>query len=190
MKLHLIYIVALFITLSDCCAQNSERKDSVFTAFRCNTSQLEPFYLLKGSHFFRVECDTVFVINKVQRDIYRLRGTLIAEQTQKGSLQASVISSYEKSLLGSEEALSRLYNQYQKLDSTSQSFAKDTKGQLGKTAVELQNVSTHLESASEHIDSLEKAIKEERRKTFWQKILIGAGGVGIGLVVGILASGG
>lgn len=141
----------------------------------------EPFIVKKDSlYVFRTP--DVYLVNKKSflaiKNVYQ--STINQDKMTK-----DLIEKYTETLRRNIDLERRLEINFTQSDSLDQIVYLKTQATLSNTQKVLDYTLNSLEKATHSLDLVEKATKRERRKTVFEKVLIGVAGVGLGVLIGI-----
>ncbi len=150
-----------------------------------SSSFATPNFYLRGMTL-KLECDTAYLINTQRMGFYRSLHENIKNNTGLEEKCQELIKSYEKSLQEDNirfKALSENCTKSQKISdelvSKTQTTLRQTDATLAKTQQDLKDINLKL-------NDVDKKLRAAKLNSLKQKILVGAGGVGIGLLLGLL----
>lgn len=133
-----------------------------------------------------VSCDSVIVLSNAQ---YRyLKAVLKAyKDTTEIARYEQLITSYEQSIKTSKADYDKLLANARKTEQASFALIDRSLATLDGTQKILNYTQTSLDQSIKSLEATEKLLKKQRRATIGQKLLVGIGGAGIGLLLGIIA---
>lgn len=134
----------------------------------------------------QVSCDSVIVLSNAQ---YRyLKSVLKAyKDTAEIARYEKLIQSYEESIKTSKADYDKLLANAKKTEQISFGLIDRSLATLDGTQKILNYTQTSLDHSIKSLEATEKLLKKQRRATIGQKVLVGIGGAGIGLLLGIIA---
>ncbi|MGQ0826947.1 MAG: hypothetical protein ACT4ON_00995 [Bacteroidota bacterium] len=181
------YILAVFLTLAlvNVNAQESTiKKDSIIILdSKFGITNTDPIPYLNGITI-KSNCDTVYVINKLRFANYEAaRRYIMNSRTNK-----ELIAQYEKALNEQDKYYKELMKSYTQADSISQNLIKDTREDLQGVSANLKNACTSIDSVNTKLDDVQKLIKKQKWESLKQKLMVGFGGLGAGVLVGVIIS--
>lgn len=97
-----------------------------------------------------------------------------------------LIASYARSLQETQRAYEGLLEQYQAADRLSAQTLRHTQLSLGQLSRTLDQTQYALAQTSHHLAAAEAEARVARRRSLVRRMAYGAGGVGVGLVLGLL----
>ncbi len=141
----------------------------------------EPLSVKKDSlYIFRTP--EVFLVNKKSflaiKNVYQ--STIDQDKMTK-----ELIERYTKTLRRNIDLERRLKINFTKTDSLDLIVYEKTQATLDNTQRALDYTISSLDKATNSLELVEKASKRQRRKSLFQKILIGAAGIGAGILIGV-----
>jgi len=141
----------------------------------------EPFSVKKDSlYVFRTS--DVYLVNKKSflaiKNVYQ-------STINQDNMTKDIIEKYTETLRRNIDLERRLEINFTQSDSLDQIVYLKTQATLNNTQKALDYTLNSLEKATHSLDLVEKATKRERRKTVFEKVLIGVAGVGLGVLIGI-----
>jgi hypothetical protein len=131
------------------------------------------------------QCDTMYIINKHRYVLYEKAADVIREKKYVNACNV-LIQNYEDRLQAQNKAFNQLYNNYIKLDSVSQRTISDTKNSLIQVNNTIASAQNNIVVVDKKMDDLKKTINQQRRQSFFDKILYGLGGVAVGILGGLI----
>ncbi|NHN24086.1 hypothetical protein FIA58_000220 [Flavobacterium jejuense] len=141
----------------------------------------EPFIVKQDSLYLFRTAD-VYLVNKKSflaiKNVYQ--STINQDKMTK-----DLIEKYTETLSRNIDLERRLEINFTQTDSLDQIVYEKTQATLNNTQKALDYTVKSLESATTSLELVEKATKRERRKTVFEKVLIGVAGVGVGILIGI-----
>ncbi len=141
----------------------------------------EPLTVKKDSLYIFKTPD-IFLVNKKSflaiRNVYQ--STIDQDKMTK-----ELVEKYTQTLRRNIDLERRLQINFTKSDSLDQIIYQKTQTTLTNTQKALDYTINSLEKATNSLELVEKASKKQRRKTVFEKILIGIAGVGAGVLVGV-----
>lgn len=141
----------------------------------------EPF-IVKQDSLYVFRTPDVYLVNKKSflaiKNVYQ--STINQDKMTK-----DLIEKYTETLRRNIDLERRLEINFTQSDSLDQIVYLKTQATLQNTQKALDYTLNSLEKATNSLDLVEKASKRERRKTVFEKVLIGVAGVGLGVLIGI-----
>jgi ElaB/YqjD/DUF883 family membrane-anchored ribosome-binding protein len=136
----------------------------------------------------RVECDTAWILNSTR---YRLMLQAMDFVLKKDPNQGlKMIDQYEKSLKLCTDNYNELMTTHQMMaDECSQNMHANI-ATIQEIRFNLEKAQTHLKDANDQLAETQKTLEKQNKKNKRNTWLIGAGGLGLGLLVGALIIGG
>jgi len=133
-----------------------------------------------------VNTDSIHLVNNKRFLFYEeLRGVIRAEDNCNEQIQ-TVIAKYEASLERNEEGFNNLLENCNKSSDLTARLLETTELSLQNTKSLLTDTQTSLAHANDLLKEANKVRKQSRRKNTLEKVLIGAGGTALGILVGVL----
>jgi len=133
-----------------------------------------------------VNTDSIHLVNNKRFLFYEeLRGVIRAEDNCNDQIQ-TVITKYEVSLERNEQGFNNLLENCNKSSDLTTRLLETTELSLQNTKSLLTDTQTSLAHANDLLAEANKVRKASRRKNTLEKILIGAGGTALGVLVGVL----
>lgn len=185
----------LGISLCCCCLSlNAQEADSVqgvdsikVIPADFSVSTGKPLLFAKNS-ILRIEADSVYVMNPIRYKFYRDLHQSIFSTDSLSDACRQVIKSYEQSLTESQKMFDALLENYDKAHNISIELVDRTQASLVQTEKTLELTQIALRNASFSLDQANKSIKQKKWNSIAKKLLVGAGGVGVGVLIGVLAA--
>ncbi len=136
-----------------------------------------------------VNADSIHLVNNKRFLFYEeLRDVIRLEDNCNDQIQ-EVIAKYEASLERNENDFNSLLDNCNKTSDLTTRVLETTELSLANTKSLLTDTQTSLAHANDLLKEANKARKASRRKATWEKVLIGAGGAAVGILVGALVIG-
>lgn len=134
-----------------------------------------------------VTCDSIIVLSTGQYKILKeIRKDYIkSEEIEK---YEKLIASYEESIKTSKADYDKLLENTKKTEQISFGLIDRSLSTLDGTQKILNYTQTSLDHSIKSLEAADKLLKQQRRKTLGQKLLVGIGGAGVGILTGILLS--
>lgn len=133
-----------------------------------------------------VTCDSIIVLSTGQ---YKILKDIRKEYTKSDDIikYEKLIASYEQSVKTSKADYDKLLENAKKTEQISFGLIDRSLATLDGTQKILNYTQTSLDQSIKSLEATEKLLKKQRRATIGQKVLVGIGGAGIGLLLGIIA---
>jgi hypothetical protein len=179
MKKHFFFYV-LFLFANSLVAQNEVVIKSDFSS-----SYTTPRFYLSGTTL-KLECDTAYLINAQRMGFYRNLHENIKNNTGLEEKCQELIKSYEKSLQEDNLRFKALSENCTKSQKISDELIAKTQTTLRQTDATLAKTQQDLKDINLKLDDVDKKLRAAKFNSLKQKILVGAGGVGVGLLLGLL----
>lgn len=134
----------------------------------------------------QVSCDSVVVLSIPQ---YKILKDVLKEYKKSDEITKyeKLIASYEESIKTSKADYDKLLENTKKTEQISFGLIDRSLATLDGTQKILNYTQTSLDHSIKSLEATEKLLKKQRRATIGQKVLVGIGGAGIGLLLGIIA---
>ena len=132
-----------------------------------------------------LDCDSVYLMNKATYAFFML----IYQNLFSNDLDlvcSNLLQSYEERLQQSHETYQKLLANCKETEKVSFDMMNDTRKSLESTQKTLDYTQLTLDQTLQTLESANKYMKKERSKSIFEKVLLGVGGLGIGLVIGVL----
>ncbi|HVD99083.1 MAG TPA: hypothetical protein VNB90_12825 [Cytophagaceae bacterium] len=181
MKKIFILFLALFAFQNTIQAQDN--KTIILSDTFCVSTQ-KPKPLVPGM-LVGTTCDTLYIINKHRYQLYEQAAKVIRDKKYMSTCDV-VIQNYEQRLQAQNIAFEKLYHDYIALDSISQSTITQTKNSLVQVDGKLAGVQDGIGNVDQKIGDIQKTLNAQRRKSFFDKILYGVGGIAVGILGGLI----
>jgi hypothetical protein len=177
--LFLFFVLINFAAL----AQTSNVETIVLSDTFC-ISPHKPLPFKAGS-IIQTSCDSTYMINNMRFKLYERSVEIIRDKKYVNTCKV-LMDNYEQRLAEQNKAFNKLYGDYIKLDSVSHNVIADTKNNLIQVNSTLVKAQTDITSVNVKMDQIKNTINEQRKKSFFDKILYGTGGVAVGILLGLL----
>ena len=154
----------------------------------CDSKSIQVNRLFKGQSVTS-PCDTLFYMNKSTFKIFNDKYNAIKKEDIKALIKAynDERKLYENRIDQQQSEYDSLYHKYDQLMVGSQTFVDKGNAKIDSINASLANSKEFLTNASTTLEELQKTIKKERRLSTLHKILAGFAGLGIGILVGVVA---
>ncbi|WP_024768071.1 hypothetical protein [Aquimarina macrocephali] len=141
----------------------------------------EPFIVKKDSlYVFRTP--DIFLVNKKSflaiKNVYQ-------STIEQDKMTKELVEKYSQTLRRNIDLERSLKINFAKNDSLDRMVYQKTQATLQNTQKALDYTVNSLEKATSSLELVDKTIKRQRRKTVFEKILIGVAGIGAGLLIGV-----
>jgi hypothetical protein len=131
-----------------------------------------------------IEADSIFIVNANRYHFYRdIHQNILSSDD---SACSQLLNSYEARINNFEMRYQELANNSQETQVVTLGILEESMEELEKTKIDLEEAQLGLQESREGLDEAKKELRKERSSYTKKKILIGAGGLLIGLVLGIL----
>ncbi|MFL5728794.1 MAG: hypothetical protein ACJ75J_04830 [Cytophagaceae bacterium] len=164
-------------------AQTNTGKEITLSDTFCFSNH-KPLPFVTGTRIYTL-CDTLYIINKHRYMLYEKAADVIRDKKYINTCNV-LIQNYEDRLQAQNKAFYALYDNYIKLDSVSQRSITDTKNSLVQVNNTIASAQNNIVVVDKKMDDLKKTINEQRRKSFFDKILYGIGGIAVGILGGLI----
>jgi hypothetical protein len=181
MKKNILFIL-IFLAFNATAQINTEQVLILSDTFCFSTQKPKP--IIAGTKVMS-PCDTVYIINKHRYLLYEKAANVVRDP-KYFSTCSLLVQNYEDRIQAQNKAFTSLYNNYIKLDSISQKTITDTRNSLVQVNNTLISAQTNIGVVDKKMDGLKDTINQQRRKSFFDKIIYGVGGVALGILGGIV----
>jgi hypothetical protein len=183
----LISSAFLTLLLVNANAQESAlKKDSVLVlADTFCMSNLAPVPYLRGT-VVKLNCDTAYIINKMRLAKYEAARKFILNSNNRTNRE--LMERYEAALDEQDKYYKELLKSYGQSDSISQNLIKGTRNDLLGVSTNLKNACSSIDTVNSKLDDVQALIKKQKWESLKQKILVGFGGLGAGILIGIVVA--
>ena len=178
----IIFLILLTLSLKSIAQTNSEKTITLSDTFCFSNNK--PFIFMPGIKVNTL-CDTLYIINKHRYDLYEKAAAIIKDKKYVNTCNV-LIQNYEDRLQAQNVAFNKLYGDYIKQDSLSRKTIADTKNSLIQVSNTISSTQTNIGIVDKKMDVLTTTIKEQRRKSFFDKILYGIGGIAVGALGAVI----
>ncbi|MFY7671177.1 hypothetical protein ACOSP6_08805 [Tenacibaculum sp. MEBiC06402] len=138
--------------------------------------------LVKQDSLYRFKTSEIYLVNKksflAMKSIYQ--ATIDQDKMTK-----ELVERYSATLTRNVELERKLKLNFQESDSLDQKIYERNQITLDRTQKALDYTIESLDKATKSLDIIEKEGKRQRRKSIFEKILIGTAGIGVGILVGL-----
>jgi hypothetical protein len=139
----------------------------------------------KAGSIIQTTCDSTYMINKMRYKLYERSVQMVRDNKYMNTCKA-LKENYEERIDAQDKAFNKLYKDYIKLDSVSRNVITETRTSLIQVNNTLSKAGEDLASVDTKMGEIKKTINEQRKQSFFDKILYGTGGVAVGVLVGLL----
>ena len=152
--------------------------------FKISNNLYEKPMLLNKNDKVLISIDEAYLINKKRFMLY--------EEAKKSVLNMNfgvantMIKEYENSLRNSEKAYKSLYEQYQKANENCEKTINLTQKTLKNQSQFLEDTKASLKLVQQELDATNEILKKEQKKGFKSKLIWGASGTVLGMVLAII----
>ncbi len=180
MKTHILF--ALFtVLLLPLHAQDAARLTVIGPDYALSTDS--PLCFTSGDTLL-IRCDSVYVINTERYRIYTACLRALREDNEQPC--GRLLQAYEDRLREHDESYRLLLANCRETEKVSDEMLSYTRASLENTLATLDHTQQTLDRSLEGLRQTEELLRRQQNRQTGQKFLIGAGGVGLGILVGIL----
>ncbi len=180
---YLVILMALLGFYSKIFSQSNSTIHSIGEEYCASTDS--PKLFQKGDTLI-IDCDSVYIINKIRYKFYKDMHKATVEESDAPCKDILLV--YENRLKEHEDAYSKILNNCKKTEQVSLDLIDYTQESLMNTQKSLQYTQQTLDYSIQSLDKANKLIKKEKQASKFEKVLIGIGGAGIGILTGVLIS--
>ena len=141
----------------------------------------EPLEVKKDSLYI-FKTSEVFLVNKKSFSAIK---NVYQSTINKDKMTKELVDKYTQTLKRNMDLERKLVANFGKSDSLDAVVYQKTQATLAHTQKALDYTVNSLENASKSLELVEKARKQQRTKSIFEKILIGIAGIGAGVLVGV-----
>lgn len=134
----------------------------------------------------KIECDTIFVMNKGRYQFYKNIHTAL--QNGSDSTCKNLLKAYELRLSDHENSYMQLVEKSSNSEKVALELVTFTKQSLTETQNTLINTQNSLQETIKNLEIANDHLKKERWNSAGKKVLIGVGGVAVGIITGVLVA--
>ena len=147
-------------------------------------SQQSPTLYTQGTELY-IEADSIYAINAPR---YRFYQEMHEAYLQKNSTQLSeiILRHYENSLLRQDSIVTLLFVNNWETELRVNKISSEWQSLQNKLTQTLQTSQSLLDSSNRQLEFTTETLKKSNRKKRFGKIVIGAAGVGVGALLGLL----
>ncbi|MEI6575224.1 MAG: hypothetical protein WCO63_03505 [Bacteroidota bacterium] len=177
--------IFLFITTAGYSqADNSNFKD--FEQSFCLGSA--PAMIVVNNDIVRISCDSAWILNKTRYHLMAQATEYVLHKDPNESLKLA--AQYEKSLQSCSQNYADIMTKYQLLADDCSKTMHETQSTIQGMRNDIDKAQSKLKTASQNLEDTQKALARENRKSKQKAWIFGAGGIGVGLLVGVIFFGG
>ena len=132
-----------------------------------------------------IQCDRVFLINKKRFELYR---DLHANILKPRIACQALVERLQQDLEESKKAYDALLINCEKRSKLSDELIQNTISDLSSTHKGLEESQESLKKSIDKLADTEERLSKIKKENFNQKLLTGAAGVGLGILLGVLVS--
>lgn len=159
--------------------------------FSCDSGTYAAFRKYKGN-LIKVECDTVYLLNKSTFDLMYKSYNDFREQnlllSQYKLINDSISGLYESQLDSQRVYFDTLNAYFNKLAITADDLVNKSKSNLGAISTNLDSIESQIDAAKSNISNAHADIIAAKKQIRKQKWKWGAGGFSIGAVLTLIAT--
>jgi hypothetical protein len=133
-----------------------------------------------------VTCDSIIVLSNTQFQYLKTVLAAYKKDTTQIARYEKLIASYEESIKTSKADYDKLFENAKKTEQISFGLIDRSLSTLDGTQKILNYTQTSLDHSIKSLEAAEKLLKQQRRKTLGQKLLVGIGGAGVGILTGLI----
>lgn len=142
-----------------------------------------PLLFLKGQ-IINVPCDSMYLLNKSRYLFYKtVHNTIL---NQRDSVTHQLLVAYETQLAEQHKIFDALLKNSKEAETLSLNTIQDSRTILVNTEITLANTQKKLDGSLLHLGKAKEEIRKARWAAAGKKVLIGAGGLVAGLLLGLL----
>ncbi len=174
----------LFLLIAVSYTSFSQTKDSlnIITIPSSYANHIGEPLTVKKDSLYLFKTPEVYLVNK--KSFLAIKN--VYESTvNKDQMTQELVKRYAQALRKNIDLERRLKINFSESDSLDRAVYERTQLTLANTQKALDLTLNSLEKANKSLEIAEKATKRERRKRLFEKILIGAAGIGAGILVGV-----
>ncbi len=152
-------------------------------------ASIQTVLLLSGDTFL-VKCDTVFLLNKLT---FRQYDGAYRDIRKRGTSVSNLLNAYDEIIGLQQTRLQEQTRSYNELRSNFSSLAGDTQAKIVESSVRLTSAVASLDNLNNDLVETKKLLGEakeivntERNRLNLEKVLWGAGGIVVGVVLGVV----
>ncbi|MGE0088257.1 MAG: hypothetical protein AB7S50_02130 [Bacteroidales bacterium] len=150
-----------------------------------SSSGKAPIMFIAGDTI-KIECDTVFIMNKGRYQFYKNIHSAI--QNDNDSTCKNLLKAYEIRLSDHEQSYIQLVEKSRNAEKVALELAAFTQHSLAETQKTLVNTQNSLQETIKNLEIANDHLKKERWNSAGKKVLIGIGGVAVGIITGVLVA--
>ena len=175
------HFILLFIGLANTYGQIQLQRTPIRIPASYAAEQGPPKTVIKDSLYI-FETNDIYLVSKNSFETLR---SFYEKVSSQNDMTAALLENYTKTLKENTILQNKLETNFRIKDSLIKRSFNISQNSLLNTQRELDITLKNLERASNNIGVSEKRIKEQRRKNFFEKFLIGIAGIGTGILIGI-----
>lgn len=143
----------------------------------------KPMQLFSGDKV-SIACDTAYLINAIRYRLYEKARTYL--MTLNGNQESRTIQELETMLTQLDHYFRGMKDTYYTLSGEVQQKGEENLATLLSVQQDLADAQTALEKSKNDLDDVVRKLKKSNRRELKNKLLIGAAGLGAGLLLGVL----
>lgn len=180
MKIHFLLAFIIFFTWSS--YSQEPPSSNIITIPASYADREESLLKATTDSLYKFETpDIIFVPKRINdANINVIQNIIVRE-----SMISEVVENYTRLVKENFDLQKKLETNFAQADSLDSLSYTTARTALVETQKSLEFTINSLEKATNHLDNLEKIVKAQRRKTVFEKILIGVAGVGAGVLIGV-----
>ncbi|WP_198517089.1 hypothetical protein [Tenacibaculum sp. SZ-18] len=141
----------------------------------------EPVIVKKDS-LYRFKTPEVYLVNKKS---FLAMKSIYQTTINKDKMTKELVEKYSETLRRNIDLERKLKLNFQESDSLDLKIYERNQQTLDRTQKALDYTITSLDKATKSLNIIDKEGKRQRRKSIFEKILIGTAGIGVGILVGL-----
>ncbi|WP_299218717.1 hypothetical protein [uncultured Aquimarina sp.] len=176
--------IILILFILSVCKVFCQEKDSL------NIIEIEESYANRLGEPFTVKKDSLYVFRTPDIFLVNKKSFLAIKNVYQSTIDQDrmtkeLVEKYTQTLRRNIDLERQLNINFTKSDSLDQIVYQKTQATLSNTHKALDYTINSLDKATNSLELVEKATRRQRRKTVFEKILIGVAGVGAGILLGV-----
>ena len=178
-KLAILVLVLLSAQLFAQVPMGTLKVDSVYASHEGSPTFVDAFTNIKTDV-------GLYLLNELSHEKYNANmETMVKIEEEVDDL----IKDYEKDLAELRASYADLIEKCQNQTEGTVGVMEDIKNKLADMENNMSKTQEDIHKANQKLLDAQKKLKKERKKSMWTKILYGAGGVGVGVILGVLVGG-
>jgi hypothetical protein len=179
-----ILVILFFTTLTFTAFAQTNYTEAIILSDTFCLSGHRPLPFKAGS-IIQTSCDSSYMINKMRYKLYERSVEMVRDNKYVNTCKV-FMENCEDRIAAQNKAFNKLYNDYIRLDSISHTVITDTRSSLIQVNNTLAKAGSDLTAVDQKMKNIQDTINQQRKKSFFDKILYGTGGVAVGVLVGLL----